>query len=281
MAVRLTSKMAVRFAGGEGYVKAIILAAGKGTRLRPLTDTVSKHMLPVNGVPIIDWVIANLKTCREVDEIIVAVAGNDDSISQMHAESIERHLSEKYHGSIRTVRTRQKETAGDLRKVLEEYGLETGPVLIAYGDSFTDLSVPNLVEYHRQCRKSLGISATVALFEVREREAKRLGVANVYRKGGFTLIDKFVEKPEHPESRLASAAIYVLELDDVYGRIAAEGKVEHTLFPYLAPLGKLAGCKEKVSYWIDIGTQQSYEEANKFARENRITPPLLPGVSRV
>ncbi len=262
-------------------MKAIILAAGKGTRLRPLTYGIPKPLLPVKGTPIIDWVIANLKACREIDDIIVAISGSHDELSRVHAYCIEAYLNEKYGAAIKTVKTEQKETAGDLRKVLEEYGLTSGPVLVAYGDSLTDISVPNLIEYHKRCRKSVGIYATIALFEVGEDEAKRLGVANVYEQRGFTLIDKFVEKPERPESRLASSAVYVLELDDVYEQIPADGKVEHTLFPYLARQGKLAGCTEKVSYWIDIGTHKSYLEANRLAHENRIVPPPLPGEDNI
>ncbi|MBI4170705.1 MAG: nucleotidyltransferase family protein [Candidatus Aenigmarchaeota archaeon] len=258
-------------------MKAIILAAGKGTRLRPLTYGIPKPLLPVKGTPIIDWVIANLKLCNEVDEIIVAIAGNSDELSQIQAFCIEKYLKEKYNGKIRVVRTEQKETAGDLKKVLQECSLASGPVIVAYGDNLSDVNVADLFEYHKKCRAALGTSATVALFEVSEESAKRLGIATVRNNKGFTLIEKFVEKPQHPESRLANAAYYILELDDV-GHLIEEReiKIEQSLFPLLARNGKLAGFAEKITFWIDIGTLEAYEEANKFAHDNLIIPPPYP-----
>ncbi len=258
-------------------MKAIILAAGKGTRLRPLTYGVPKPLLPVKGVPIIDWVIGNLKKSSEIDEIIVAIAGNIDELSRIQAFCIEKYLGEKYSGAIRTVRTEQKETAGDLKKVLRECGLQSGPVVVAYGDSLSDVNVADLLDYHKECRAALGTSATVALFEVTEENAKRLGVANIKKEVGFTLIEKFVEKPRVPESLLANAAYYILELDEVEELVEdREIKIEDSLFPLLAAKGKLAGFTEKITFWIDIGTLQAYEEANKLAHDNLIIPPPSP-----
>jgi len=255
-------------------MKAIILAAGKGTRLRPLTYGVPKPLLPVKGTPIIDWVISNLRACKSVDEIIVAIAGVSDDLSALHAGCIERYLKEKYNNIIRTVRTEQKETEGDLKKVLTDCGLNSGPVIVAYGDTLSDVNVTDLLEYHKKCKQALGIHATVALFEVSDDDAKRLGIASIEKKDGLTLIRKFVEKPQHPESNLANAVYYVIELDHV-GKLLEDRKekIENTLFPLLASSGKLAGFMEKISFWIDIGTIDAYMTANKFAHDHLIIPP--------
>ena len=258
-------------------MKAIILAAGKGTRMRPLTYGIPKPLLPVKGVPIIDWVIGNLRKCGEIDEIIIAIAGDTDEISKIQGLCIEKYISEKYAGSISIVRTEQKETSGDLKKVLRERGLKSGPVLVAYGDNLSDVNVTALLDYHRNCRAAHGTSATVALFEVSEENARRLGVATLKKEKGFVLVDKFVEKPRNPESHMANAAYYILELDDVEKLVEDRVvKIEQSLFPLLAGQGRLAGVAEKISFWIDIGTLESYEAANKFAHENVIIPPPVP-----
>jgi mannose-1-phosphate guanylyltransferase len=257
-------------------MKAIILAAGKGTRLRPLTYGIPKPLLPVKGMPIIDWVISNLRTCKSINEIIVAIAGGSDELSALQATCIEKYLQEKYNNLIKTVRTEQKETAGDLKKVLTECHITSGPVLVAYGDALSDVNVTGLLEYHKKCRASLGIQATVALFEVSEADAKRLGIATIEKADDFTLVQKFVEKPEHPESRLANAVYYILELDDVGNLIEdRKVKIEDSLFPLLAKNHKLAGFTEKITFWIDIGTIEAYETANKFAHDNLIIPPPI------
>ena len=188
----------------------------------------------------------------------MAIAGGSDELSVLHASCIEKYLQEKYGGRINTVRTEQRETSGDLKKVLRDCRLDSGPVLVAYGDTLSDVNVSDLVEYHKKCRAALGTHATVALFEVSEGDAKRLGIATIRKEGGFTLVEKFVEKPEKPESCLANAVYYILELSDV-GNLVEDRKVkiEESLFPLLAGKRKLAGFMEKITFWIDIGTVEA------------------------
>ena len=81
----------------------------------------------------------------------------------------------------------------------------------------------------------------------------------------------------HAPSRLANAGYYILELDETYVDLPKERvKVENSLFPLLAKKGELAAFVAKLPFWIDIGTLEAYEEANKLAHENLIIPPPLP-----
>src|SRR3989338_5147952 len=111
-------------------MKAIILAAGKGTRLRPLTYGIPKPLLPIKGKPMIDWVIRSILD-DSIDEIIVAVSGTagenlqDRVLSHIHGICIDSYLKNVDYGKpLRTVPTPQKETAGDLHYILEETGIK-------------------------------------------------------------------------------------------------------------------------------------------------------------
>jgi mannose-1-phosphate guanylyltransferase len=271
-------------------MKAVVLAAGKGTRLRPLTYGVPKPLLPIGGKPIIDWVLGNIFTHSGIDEVFVAISGTTGSdfeeriLSHTHGICVDSYLkNSNYPSPVRTVPTPQRETAGDLFHVIQEMNVRDGQLLVAYGDNFTRLELPRMVEYHNLCRQRLGTAATVLLFEVPERDVGRFGIAKLRKSGGLDLIESFIEKPKPGEapSRLANAGYYIFELSDVLPVLPKESiKVEHSVFPELARQGRLAGCIMKPPFWIDIGTLEAYEEANKMAHEGMIIPPPIPNNER-
>jgi len=267
-------------------MKAVILAAGKGTRLRPLTYGIPKPLLPIKGRPVIDWVIRNVLTCGNIDEILVAISGTigDDFheriLSHTHGICIDSYLKNLNYGfPIRTIPTPQRETAGDLLHVLIENDLKSGMMLVAYGDNLTRVNLKPMVDYHLKCKKKLGISATVLLFEVPEKDVNRFGIAKIKDINGFTLIEKFIEKPalRDAPSNLANAGYYIFDIENIFDLFPKEKiKVEQSIFPILASRNKLAAFVSKLPFWIDIGTIEAYEEANKMAHENLIIPPPLP-----
>jgi mannose-1-phosphate guanylyltransferase len=263
-------------------MKAIILAAGKGTRLRPLTYGIPKPLLPVKGKPMLDWVIDSVLH-KEIDEIIVAVSGTvgDDSqermLSHIQGICIDSYLKNVDRGiKIKTIPTPMRETAGDLRFVLEEANIRKGTVIVVYGDNLTSFDINKLIEYHKKCREELGVYATVLLFEAPEKELHRFGIAKIKKIKGLDLIEYFIEKPELQQapSRFANSGYYILEVEDVFDRLPrTRVKVEHSLFPQLASEGKLAGFITKLPFWIDISTIEAYNLANKMAHDNLILAP--------
>lgn len=266
-------------------MKAIILAAGKGTRLRPLTYGIPKPLLPVQGKPMIDWVIRSVVT-DEIDEIIVAVSGTtgedieERSLSHIHGMSIDSYLKNvHYPCKIRTIPTPQRETAGDIRYILEELGIKDERIIVVYGDNLTQFNVKEMIDYHERCRKILNTAATVLLFEAPQNELNRFGIAKIKQSKGFDIVEDFVEKPsiEKAPSRLANGGYYILELSDVYDKLPRESvKVENSLFPLLAKNDRLAGFVTKLPYWIDISTIDAYEKANRMAHDGLIIPPPMP-----
>lgn len=267
-------------------MKAIILAAGKGTRLRPLTYGIPKPLLPVHGKPMLDWVIRSVLD-DSIEEIIVAVSGTtgedmeERTLSHIHGISIDSYLKNmNYPCKIRTIPTPQRETAGDIRYILEELNIHNGKIIVVYGDNLTQFDITSMIDYHEKCRAALGTSATVLLFEAPEEQLNRFGIAKIKQTNGFSLVEHFVEKPklEEAPSRLANGGYYILEVEDVFDLLPRQSiKVENSLFPLLAKSDKLAGYVTKLPYWIDISTIEAYENANKMAHNGLIIPPSNKG----
>lgn len=240
-------------------MKAIILAAGKGTRLRPLTYGIPKPLLPVGGKPVIDFVIDNLLTCKEIDTIYVGVSHMQNMISSYLVHTPRDDVK------IETVSTLCWETGGDIKLIAVEKEIDE-PVVVAYGDNVTKINVEKLVKFHRKMNKS----ATVALFRVPWEDVHRFGVAEL--KGG--LVRGFVEKPKKGEARsnLANIGYYVLEPEVIWNIPTGKVKMESVVFPKLAEEGELAGLVYDLKYWLDIGTIEAYRKANRMI-EGVLPPP--------
>ncbi|MFA6530344.1 MAG: nucleotidyltransferase family protein [Candidatus Micrarchaeia archaeon] len=230
----------------------IILAAGKGTRLRPLTYAIPKPLLPVGGRPVLEYAIENLTACKEIKKIYIAVSHQ--------RELIEAYLQHVNYGiEVETVHTLGWETGGDLKTILNEKKINE-PVIVAYGDIVSKIDTNELLEFHRKNGKI----ATVALFEVPDEDVNRFGIADVDSKSGT--IRQFVEKPklEDAPSNLANTGYYILEKKAQDELSLEKKRVEEMLFPKLAERGELAGHVCKPSYWLDIGTIESYRKAKRL-----------------
>lgn len=241
-------------------MKAIILAAGKGTRLKPLTYGIPKPLLPVGGKPVIDYVIDNLLTARdELDQIFVAVSYMREVI-----ENYLRHTP-RDHISIEAVTTLGWETGGDLHTIVVEKDIDE-PIIVAYGDNVTNINIGEMIRHHRRSGKL----ATVALFRVPWSEVDRFGIAEV---DADSTITSFIEKPsrQQAKSNLANAGYYILEPPVLEAIPHKKVKTEHVVFPTLARKGQLGAYIYNPSYWLDIGTLESYRKANKMLEG--ILPP--------
>lgn len=238
-------------------MKAVILAAGKGTRLRPLTYGIPKPLLPVGGKPVIDYVIENIIKAKEIDTIYVAVS-DWSSVIKNYLQNTPRD-----HVAIETVHTLCWETGGDLKIVKIEKTLDE-PFMVAYGDNVTNINVGKLLSMHRKLRKKV----TLALFKVPWNEVNRFGIAEI----DGNMVTSFVEKPKRkPKSNLANAGYYVLEPDVLDHVPDKKVKLEQSVFPKLAEEGEVAAFVYSPNYWLDIGTLSAYRKANKMMEG--ILPP--------
>lgn len=229
-------------------MKALILAGGFGTRLRPLSCTRPKLLFPLANQALLDWTFKSLSD-NGVDTAVLAV--------NYMAEAIVRYFGPtKFDlGIIYSREDRPLGTAGPIKKAADLL-IDDEPFLVLNGDIISDVDYRSLVEYH----KKKGGLATIALIQV--PDPSRYGSVELDGEGRVL---SFVEKPERgmAPSNLISAGIYVFE-KEVLDYIP-EGKVstENEVFPILAREGKLYGY-EAHGMWVDIGVPESYLEANRM-----------------
>jgi mannose-1-phosphate guanylyltransferase len=243
----------------------MVLAAGKGTRLFPLTGEIPKPMAPVVGKPIIQHIFELLAETG-LDEVHVNVHYLADAILDVYGDTISVN-------GTKVCMTREDElmgTAGSVKRIADRFG-ETFVVLM--GDALTDADIREVVTFHRQ----RGALATLALMRV--ADTSQYGVVELDSEQNIV---RFQEKPGPDEavSNLANTGIYVLE-PEVMEYIPENTFFDFAkdVFPRLLAAGeKLAGY-EGSFYWSDIGTLEAYRAAQHDALSGKVRLKI-PGEQR-
>lgn len=228
-------------------MKALVLAGGFGTRLRPLSCTRPKMLFPLANQTLLDWTLKNLSE-GGVDTVVLAV--------NYMAEALVRYFGPtKFDlGIIYSREERPLGTGGPIKKAADVLA-DDEPFMVLNGDIISDIDYQRLVEYH----KNKGGLATIALIQV--PDPSRYGAVEL---DSDSRVLHFVEKPERgmAPSNLINAGIYVME-KEVLEYIPEGRKVstEEEVFPILAKEGNLFGFEGR-GLWVDIGVPESYLEAN-------------------
>src|SRR5215210_6502116 len=233
-------------------MKAMVLAAGKGTRLFPLTGEVPKPLAPVADVPIIRHIF-DLLARHGVAEAYVNVHYLADALLEAYGE--ETHIN----GT--TVRLSREDkltgTAGGVKhlaRIASTGGFDETFVVVS-GDALTDIDLQDLLAFH----KEKGALATIALHRV--YDTSEFGVVEVDEEGNIL---SFQEKPDPREavSTLANTGIYVFEPkvleyipEDTFFDFARD------VFPLLLEEGERFVGYEGNFYWSDIGSLEAYRQA--------------------
>jgi glucose-1-phosphate thymidylyltransferase len=179
-------------------VKAIVLAAGYATRLRPLTDTWAKELLPVGGRPIVDWIVEAIGDVDGLD--VVHLVTNHRKAPAFEAWARGREIV--VHDDGTTSNDDRLGAIGDLRFVVDRAELDDDLLVIA-GDNLFDFSLADYAAFWRE----KGVASAVAV-----RDVGSLALASHY---GIVALDDsdrivdFVEKPADPPSTLAATATYL------------------------------------------------------------------------
>ena len=246
-------------------MKAMALAAGKGTRLFPLTGEIPKPMAPVVDTPIIEHIFALLAS-HGITEVHVNVHYLADALIEAYGEE------SKVNG-MSVHLSREDELLGTAGGVKRLGGNFDDTFVIVSGDALTDVDIGKLVAFHKE-RDAL---ATIALRRV--YDTSEFGVVDVDEEGNIL---GFQEKPD-PEkaiSTLANTGIYVLEpraLDYV-----PEGTFfdfAQDVFPKLLENGERFVGYQGDFYWSDIGTLQAYREAQYDVLSGKVGV-RIPGEKR-
>lgn len=229
-------------------MKAVILAGGQATRLRPLTSNTPKAMVPVLNRPFLEYVITHLHR-HGVSEIVLA---------QHHlAQPIEDYFGDGRRFGLRLtyeVEEGPRGTAGAIKNVAAHLD---GRFFVLNGDIFTDLDFTRLLEFHRE----RGAVATIALTPVEDPTA--YGLIETDESGR---VSRFLEKPERSEAttNMINAGTYVLERE-VLDMIPADRQVsiERETFPGLVDGGRHVYGYPSTGYWMDMGTPEKYLQLHR------------------
>jgi mannose-1-phosphate guanylyltransferase len=223
-------------------MKAFILAAGSGTRLRPLTDNVPKCLLPVQGVPLLQlW----LENCF--------AAGIRDVLVNVHAHPEKfREFVRAKNRPVRIHLSEERELLGSAGTLAENRSFVEGEeaFFVLYGDVLTNVSLAAMLDFHRRGK----MPATLGVYQV--PDPSRCGIVSTDQNG---VVHSFVEKPAHPDSHWAFSGIMIASpqlLDLAPAQRPAD--IGFHLLPQW--IGRMKAYPI-VDYLIDIGTLTNYREA--------------------
>jgi mannose-1-phosphate guanylyltransferase len=227
---------------------AVVLVGGFGTRLRPLTYSVPKPLLPVAHVPMIRRLVNQLAE-GGVTDVVLALGFKPEPFFAEFPNNMCGNVRMTY-----AVESTPLDTAGAIGFAARAAGI-TGTFIVANGDVMTDLNVADLVAFHRHS----GAQATISLTPV--DDPSQFGIVETDADGRVL---RFVEKPQPSEtkSHFASAGTYVMEESTLALMPGTEKlSIERVTFPQLVSEGGLYAMATD-DYWIDAGRPDTYVQAN-------------------
>jgi NDP-sugar pyrophosphorylase family protein len=238
-------------------MKAILLAGGKGTRLRPLTIHTPKPIVPIFDRPFLHYQLDLLKHVAEIDEVILSLNYQPRRIEEIFGDGRESGLAIKY-----VVEPAPLGTAGAIRYAGESL---RESVVVFNGDVLTEVDLGAVIALHRERRAR----ATIVLTPVENPSA--YGLVETDDRGN---IRRFLEKPKPDEitCNTINAGIYVLE-PDTFDRIPKDTpwSIERSFFPSLIERGETFVAYVYRGYWIDIGTPDKYMQVHRDIMDGRYT----------
>ena len=256
--------------------KAMILAAGQGTRVRPLTKQTPKPMVPILGQPVLEYIIEHLAR-HGIKEIMINVAFNHWKIENYFGDGHRWGVQIGYayegvreHGEILP---RPVGSAGGMRRIQDFSGFFDETTLVLCGDAIIDLDIgAALAEHHAK-----QAMASVVALEVPEDQVQNYGIVVADPDGRIT---SFQEKPKPAEarSRLASTGIYIFE-PSVIDLVppGQEFDIGSQLFPLLVEKQLPFYAQNRFFNWIDIGRVSDYWAVCQRVLRGEVEQMQMPG----
>jgi glucose-1-phosphate thymidylyltransferase len=241
-------------------VKALLLAAGYATRLRPLTDEIAKPLLRVGGRPMVDWILDRIEGSGEIDAVHLVT-------NAVYAGAFERWAARNgvvVHNDGTTSNEDRLGAIGDIRFAAGEGGLGEGGVLVIAADNLFEFSLADYIAFWR----GKGAASAIAVHELPDLSLASLyGIVELAPDGRVAGMQ---EKPEHPRTNLASTATYLFSEGHLalIGRYLDEGNPPDPPGRFVTWL-----CEREPVYgfrfrepWLDIGDRAQLLEADNRYR---------------
>lgn len=244
-------------------MKAILLAGGKGTRLRPFTVHTPKPIVPILNRPFLHYQIDRLRQVPEIDEVILSLNYQPRRIEEIFGDGEGLGLRVRY-----VVEPMPLGTGGAIRYAGDSL---TDSVVVFNGDVLTEVDLGAVLRLHRE-RKA---KATIVLTPV--ENPRTYGLVETDADGN---VSRFLEKPGEDEitCNTINAGIYVLE-PDTFDRIPKDTawSIERSFFPSLIERGETFVAYVYDGYWIDIGTPAKYLQVHRDIMDGRYQAPPFAG----
>lgn len=232
-------------------MKAFLLAAGFGTRLRPLTDTTPKCLVPIQGTPLLEWWL-RLFEKHGITEVLI----NTHYLYEQVRDYIEKH--NRADNKVKLVEAYEPELLGSGGTVRANFDFvkDESEFFICYADNLTNINLTEMLQFHKEKQGLL----TMGLF--RANHPEQCGIAELDENYKIT---SFIEKPEHPKGDLANCGVYIAK-PEIISRFPKREFLDFgkDVLPEL--INDMYGWETK-DYLVDIGTPENYKRVQEEWRE--------------
>ncbi len=224
--------------------KAVILAGGKGLKMRPFTDELPKAMIPVNGRPVLEHIIENLRR-YDVRDIIVSIGHKGSKIRQHFGAGSRFGVKLTYLDQGR-LETGTAQPIWQAKKLIGQ-----NPFIVYYGDVLANLDLDDLIDFHLSTNGLLTMALT-SVDKPSDWGVVRMQGAKVY---------SYLEKPpaRRDLSNIINAGVYIFE-PQVFDYLVNATRLEKDIFPKLVDQRKLYGYIF-AGQWFDVGNPEIYKQA--------------------
>jgi NDP-sugar pyrophosphorylase family protein len=243
-------------------MKALILAAGQGTRLGPLTHNTPKPMLPVGDRPLLEHIVELLRR-HDICDVAINLHHKPDVIL--------RHFGSGDAWGVRLRYSYEASLLGSAGTALRHLAwVYPDPFLVYYGDVYSDINLTELIERHHASQAA----ATIAVNEVPDPE--RCGIIEFDDSGR---VKRFVEKPQADQvfSHWSNAGIYVLNPEVLHFVTDIPSDFGRDIFPRLLEAGLHIQAHPIHCTLIDIGTPENLQRAQLVAAKSAPSPAVRLG----
>lgn len=227
-------------------VEAVVLVGGKGTRLRPLTLSAPKPMLPTAGVPFLTHLLSRIKEAG-ITHVVLGTSYKAEVFEEYFGDGSRLGLELEY-----VVEDVPLDTAGAIRNVAHK--LREQDVMVFNGDILSGVDLPAIVDTHRSSE------ADVTLHLVKVEDPRAFGCVPTDAEGR---VQAFLEKTDNPPTDQINAGCYVFRRSVI--EEIPEGRpvsVERETFPGLLAAGRRLQGHVDASYWLDLGKPEAFVQGS-------------------